>query len=544
MFISCRCTRCRRPLRLRGCYAGKTLRCPGCAATVVIPMDLAAPRRNVGAEAKRERAREAKAVPAGDALWERVILPWLLLTPAALTLALLVWSGQGVLWAGLGVGLGGLCLLVGQASRWPLSVRVIVSLSLALLGHGLTLAAPLMSAPQSSSSKVVHPSLFSAPSAAGMLPPPHEVVRFDRDSQLAEMRSLWLRGRKRDLFPRPFVPDLQPGTRLGDLLAVAVAPSPSGDGSAFVTTADGLLKDFSYPNFQLRAAYRLEQPAYRAALDDRRALLWTAACAPANLRVNRHGDQPLGRGDLHVYALPPSTRSRATTLAELHPHRVLPVAGDVLELLIAPDQQALFYLARTDDGVYLARIDAERQAVDRQVRLADEIRALCLTADGKTLYAAGGGMVCVFNPASLQLLRRVDVKADVYAIAADNEGGVYLAEQGQWTKLTRLDLRGPQAIVRQWIARLHGRIYLKLAPDQYRLYVGTSSVISDHLDSLLIHGHSWDTPLVTSMAVSRPQTPVQGEFFLTPDGSFLINRWGSVFRLVRGEPPMGFGVSH
>ncbi len=493
MFIACRCPRCHRPLRIRECYAGRTLRCPSCAAAIVIPAVLAAPAPAVCSEVKAEAAREAKAAPAGAALSRRRILPWLLLVPAALALGLLMWAG-----------------------------------------HGWTLASPLLSASQNTM-----PMMANSPPLATVnwRHPPRDFVHFGSAAKLAEFAARQRRERRSDSSPSPssFI-DLQPAdAQLGDLLAVTVAPRSA---AAFATTADGLLKDFSYPIFQLRATYRLEQPAYRAVLDGRRSLLWTAACAAANLRVNRHGDQPLGRGDLHVYALPPSTQSRAATIAGLHPRIVLPVAGDVLELLISPDQRALFYLARTDDGVRLGRIDAERQVVDRDVRLADDVRALCLTADGQTLYAAGSGKVHAIDPATLQSRRRVDVKADVYAIAADNDGGVYLAEQGQWTNLTRLDLRGPQLSVRQWSARLHGRIYVKMTPDQHRLYVGSSSVISDHLDSLLIQDHTWNTPLVMGMVISNPQTPVQGEFFLTPDGSFLINRWGSVFRLAQANAPL------
>ncbi len=491
MFIACRCSRCHRPLRVRECYAGRTLHCPGCAAAVVIPAALPEPVRAVCSEVKTEAVREAKAAPAGAALSGRRVLPWLLLVPAALALGLLMWAG-----------------------------------------HGWTLASPLLSASHNTMPKTADSPLMTA----NWRHPPADFVRFGSAAKLAQFEVLRHRDRRRDLSPPPSLDDLKPeAVQLGDLLSVAVAPRGA---AAFVTTADGLLKDFSYPKFQLRATYRLEQPAYRAVLDGRRSLLWTAACAPSNLRANRHGDQPLGHGDLHVYALPPFLQDQVETIPGLHPRFVLPVAGDVLELLISPDQQALFYLARTDDGVRLVRIDAERQVVDRQVGLAGDMRALCLTADGKTLYAAGKGKVHVFDPATLQSRRRVDVTADVYAIAADNDGGVYLAEQGQRTNLTRLDLRGPQPTVQQWSARLHGRIYVKLTPDQHHLYVGSSSVISDHLDSLLIQGHTWHTPLVMGMVLSNPQTPVQGEFFLTPDGSFLINRWGSVFQLAQGDAPL------
>jgi hypothetical protein len=131
--------------------------------------------------------------------------------------------------------------------------------------------------------------------------------------------------------------------------------------------------------------------------------------------------------------------------------------------------------------------------------------------------------------------QRVELDGDAYTLAADCEGRVYVGTQGQWTKITRLDLRQASPSSTQWPAKLHGRIYLKLAPDQYRLYVGTSSVVSNRLDARLLRGHSWDSPPQVGMAVSDSHGLVRGEFFLTPDGQFLLNRWGKVLRLVQGK---------
>ncbi len=81
---------------------------------------------------------------------------------------------------------------------------------------------------------------------------------------------------------------------------------------------------------------------------------------------------------------------------------------------------------------------------------------------------------------------------------------------------------------------MHGRVYLGMSTDQYRLYVGTSSVIASPLHSLFIHGHSWKVPPQVGLAVSDARGTVRGEFFLTPDGNYLVNRWGRVFRLAQG----------
>ena len=141
MFLLCRCAGCRRPLRvLLKCHQGKTLRCPGCSATVFGPG--VSGIRSIAARSETTAEPEAlvEIPPTSAAMAAGVVLPWILLAPAALSLVLLMWVGQGVLWAAMGVFLGGFCLLLGQRVHWPAYVRVWSSLSLATLGHGLSLA--------------------------------------------------------------------------------------------------------------------------------------------------------------------------------------------------------------------------------------------------------------------------------------------------------------------------------------------------------------------------------------------------------------------
>ena len=527
MFVVHHCARCRHPLRIRGCYQGKTVRCPGCAAVLTVPETAAA-----GSDAPVHRKVRAAPCHGGNSKADerrpssRLVLPWLPLAPALVVLGLLAWAGHGVLWAALGVGLGSLFLLVGQRACWPLSLRVGPSLSLAALGHGLTLAVPLVNTP------LPQPILAAAGQPADA-PPLTLNLPSQPAAPLPAMTSMTNQPRLNNR-NKPTAPDLVPvATQLGALLAVAVDADASG-GNAYITTADGSLKQFSYPAFQLQATYRLPQPAYRAVMDQRRGLLWVAASDPGSLRVNDYGDRPEGFGNLHAYDIRALGRP-TTTDSQLRPRHVLPLQGTVLELIASTEGRWLFYLARTAEGVHLGRIDAEQQCIDARVPLTAETQALCRTPDGKTLYAAGGRNVFVIDPVSLQARRRLEMDAEINTVAADNEGRVYLSEQGQWTSLTWVDLSGPEPTIRQWDPKMHGRLYLRLAPDQHRLYVGTSSVLCHHLDSLLTRGHEWNTPPQVGSAHSDAHGPIRGEFFLTSDGHYLVNRWGRVFRLAQGE---------
>ena len=524
MFTAFCCARCRSPLRVRDGYQGKAVHCPVCAAKLIVPHASAA-SDPVGCVEVRT-VRSAPAVGA-TATSLRSALPWLLLAPAVLALAVPLWAGYGVLWAGSGVGLAALCLLLAQRGGWPLPLRVGVSFSLAVLGHGLSLAGPLLETIEAIPPPppiAVRPSVMPARSTPLRSSDPYSEVA-------ASPPRLLINGRGRQT-----APDLQFAAHVGELLSLAVAPNAAGGAAAYTTTADGSLKQFSYPDFEWRATYRLEQPAYRAVTDGR-AVLWLAASDPHALQIERFGDRPSGRGDIHLYDLPNPQMGQAATNAVLHPRRILPLRGTVLELLASADFRALFYLARIDQGVRVGRLDPQRESAVAESPLPDEIRAMCPTPNGRTLYAAGGASVLILDPLTLAVRRRLTVDADIYSIAADDEGRVYLGEQGQWTDVTRLDLSGPEPVLRSWNSRLHGRIHLKLAPNQNRLYVGTSSVISTQVDVWLARGHRWDTPPHIGGDLADVHGPNRGELFLTPDGQFLLNRCGKVFRLNRDEEP-------
>jgi hypothetical protein len=465
------------------------------------------------------------------------------LSPTVPALAVLTWAGQEIVWAALGVGLGGLCLLLGQRRRWPRYLLVGTSLSLVLLGFGSALAISRLTTPKQppmttlNQTPVVRmgPNQMVAPSPA-FARTPGPLQQRKMSSQLAGPAAPATRLTTINAPNYRQGSELQSLLHVGELLALAVEARKTKEGSAFVATEQGQLKVFRYPPFNLRDTYTLEQPAYRLALAGQPDFLWAADCDPSDLQVNRHGDQPEGKGRLVVYD-PPSTANVTRANAPLHPSRVLSVTGNFAELLVSPDHQALYYLVQHNDGASVGRIDAKQQREDGEVPVPSKTRALCLTADGKTLYAAGKSRVTVIEAATLKILRRQEVDADVYSVAADNQGHIFLAEQGQWTNLTCVDLSGPEPVFRSWNLLLHGRIYLKMAPDQYRLYVGSSSPITHHLNALLVGGNWLTSPPLVGMATATKDDPLEGEFFLTPDGRFLVNRWGHVFGLKQGDVP-------
>ena len=333
MLASFCCARCQRTLRVRRGCQGRTVHCPGCDAALVVPETLCPEPTTPAGSARCARRKEPVSpgtrscagvrvesvacpdpAPSAAGLPRGLVLPWLLLTPAILALALWMWAGEGLLWAGLGVGLGGLCLLLGQHGRWPLSARVAASLSLAILGHGLALASPRLNTRKGST--------IISPATAPAYPDAKNALQSSSPSTTAPRPSSLHGEAPPNSAGNPIKPDLQFVVNLGELLSVAVAATPSGSGTAFLTTEAGFLKKFSYPDFRLQTTYRLQQPAYRAVLDNRRGLLWVAASDPRVLRVNRYGDRPMGRGDFHIYNVPPPRRDQL-----LSPAKGTPLSG-------------------------------------------------------------------------------------------------------------------------------------------------------------------------------------------------------------------------
>jgi hypothetical protein len=91
--------------------------------------------------------------------------------------------------------------------------------------------------------------------------------------------------------------DLQVHGRIEPFLAAAVDTESR---SAFVLGRDGELKQYSYPEFRLRASYRLSLGAYQIVVDGKQGHLFAAGFDPRALT-----DRPRerGYGDIHVYDL-------------------------------------------------------------------------------------------------------------------------------------------------------------------------------------------------------------------------------------------------
>jgi hypothetical protein len=310
-------------------------------------------------------------------------------------------------------------------------------------------------------------------------------------------------------------------------------------GAALITTRDGLLKRYSYPGWEPQAAYRLEQPTYRAALDGGRGLLYLAASSLASLQLGGYARREGGVGDLHVYNVQELLKGKVPDGAALRPDKVVPLGGHVRHLILSPDRKALYYLlwsGISGDSFYkpawthVGRIDTAGVVKGPEVDLKDLATCLCLTADGRTLYAGATGRLRALNPATLETVRSAAVDTPMEDAAATDGGIVFLTAGGQWTEVRVVDMKQGGREVGRWGTAVTGWTYLTLSPDQKQLYVGGDN----HIRSLQVTGDLSKRPPELGAATNSDAGKVQGEFFLTEDGRFVVNRWGMVYRLPRG----------
>jgi hypothetical protein len=367
-----------------------------------------------------------------------------------------------------------------------------------------------------------------------------------------------MRPREQAEEPPTHGPDLKFCARIRDDLLLAVTVDP-GRRAALTTNQYARLSHYSYPDFQLLGSYRLVRTAYRAVLDGRRGLLYLASSEPEQLLLGRYAERGGGRGDIEVYDVQAVLEQKAPEPSSGPPRvRTIPLSAEaadeapgqlggrgwarpapmkpyVADLLLSPDGEALYYLADFDDHVRIGRADTRRPDDVREVRLKHDAANLRLTRDGKHLYATRVGKVLQLDPRTLRVEKEVAVNVAPSDLAVTNAGLAFLGEWGQWTSVTVVDMSKGGAPVGRWKSDLYGPLYLGLSADEKRLYVGSASPAANRIRSLLVTGDLSRRPPPSGEGVTSSNGSVTGEFYLTPDGDFLINHSGKVYHLYHDD---------
>jgi WD40 repeat protein len=235
----------------------------------------------------------------------------------------------------------------------------------------------------------------------------------------------------------------------------------------------------------------------------------------------------------------------ASAARELRPTKAIPVKGIVSSLVLAPDGKWLYYLDASARKVL--RLDVAAQVAANSVQLDDETEVLVLSPDGKRLYTLGSipgrpllantpldpdvkdSQVQVIDAAKMEVRAPLRLSGPSFDLAARDGGTVFVSlGNGQWTEILGLDVVKRSAPT-SW-GGVWRNSFLKLSPDQKRLYVSTQGVMPGQIDAFVIPEKLDDKP-VQYTSPEKGKHPLGGEFLLSPDGKFLLCKTGTVLRL-------------
>jgi WD40 repeat protein len=311
-----------------------------------------------------------------------------------------------------------------------------------------------------------------------------------------------------------------------------------------ITLSDGSLKHYLFPALKAPRTYKLGGTAFRAVLDSKKKLLY-ALVDPKNK------DLPPGQrpGDLHIYDVKDLLQEKVEAGSKLTPTKTILLGVAASHLILSPDGAALYYLDVGDEKkVKVGRVDTAKGERD-ETDLLEKTDCLCLTRDGKTLYAGSHvgkhdayymgpykGAVQLINAATLKVEKTIEVAADPFDIEATDRGVVFLSSgSGQNTEVTVVDVKQAKPVVARWKG-VYMNSCLKLSPDQQKLYVSTyqlspATIACWHLPEKVA---GTATPLAT--VCNPPSFTLRGELLVSPDGKFLLSEFGTLFQLKDAGP--------
>ncbi|HWE38199.1 MAG TPA: trypsin-like peptidase domain-containing protein [Isosphaeraceae bacterium] len=342
-----------------------------------------------------------------------------------------------------------------------------------------------------------------------------------------------------------------PCRRIEQFLSAAVDPKSK---VALTAGLDGFLRHYSYPDFELQGSYKLDGQGYHAALDAPKGLLYLVVAEPNALDYHHPSHHPTGRANLHAYDVAAILAGKGEPGTALEPAAVVPLGGSVWRFATTPDGRYLFALIRSPKaniandrasrgGEKLIRIDAARRKADMELDLVEGSDALCLAPDGKTLYVTASpkghsayntgpleGHIQVINPETVEVSRTIIVPADPCDVQAGDRGILFLSGgSNQHTVLSVVDTRKSRSIIARWPGTYNGGS-IQITADRSRLYFATQGLSPASVASWRIP-KDFSGPAPKLEHVETGSARIGGDFFLTPDGRFLLHRWGAVVSL-------------
>jgi hypothetical protein len=241
-----------------------------------------------------------------------------------------------------------------------------------------------------------------------------------------------------------------------------------------------------------------------------------------------------------VVELPPSKGEILHVADRVVIQQKLLLRAALAELILAPAGDALYALDLSEGMVY--KVDPETLEIRARQAAADNALAMCLTADGTTLYVGGhdpvrpnrsgrpsqpAGRIQVISTATLETSAEFEVAFAVRTIAASNVGTVVASDSENLTLIDGMR----KSIISRLPASCQGA-HVRVHPDQSRVYSAEDSPIGQFSCTLLSPGETGEYESYSSLP--RPGESA-GDFVITPDGRYLISCGGAVLRLSKSR---------
>jgi hypothetical protein len=318
-------------------------------------------------------------------------------------------------------------------------------------------------------------------------------------------------------------------------------------GMLLLVATDGSLKQYSYPDFKLKAEFRVpgDLAGYQSALDTNKGVLYLAVAANDKLsklhetdtRIEAFGDI-LALDVAHLADKKNDVDNYLKTVAEYK------TAAIVRNLSVSPDGKAVYFLDATkEDNPRLKRIDTSSKKIDAEVKLADATGSMCLTPDGKMMYAvarkrgegtgAAAGLIQKIDPDEMKVLKTIDNPLEPLRVVADDDGQVYVSsvKQNGDVVMCAVDMSKTYKLLSTWASC---GTSMALSPSGGKLYVAftrpsrslAAYTIPEKLDS------GFPGNRIVSTAEHPPSSApdqLTSNFYLTPDGNCLLCSSGAVF---------------
>jgi WD40 repeat protein len=332
----------------------------------------------------------------------------------------------------------------------------------------------------------------------------------------------------------PFKRGIRLGPKIEEFITAAAAPERK---TVFVLPNSAFLKTYSYPQFKLTGSYRIGGVAYKSALDAKAGLLYLDVSDPKAIQNPHANHNTLGTGDIHVYDVRPILEGKAESGKKLEPVAVIKLDGTVASLLLSPDGKWLYYLNVKDPkNIQAGRIDTATREKSPEIALAEKTEKMVLSRDGKMLYSASRmgkeneGRIYAIDPAAWKITKDFTAELDPGDFDATDSGLLFVVNaSGGWTNLHVVDVQRGLVLVR-WRIVVDGH-RIQFSPDQKRYYLSKPGGSPQDVVARAFPEKLEANAQQVDLGIYTAPGPVGRDFYITPDGRFLMTRIGQVLKL-------------